>query len=95
MALTWCAPARKSASRVGALTDPRVIRQTGARLATLSFGEINAIRLRNRASHRVLAPYLNVSPSIVSQWERGEKRPAGASLKLLVLVRNKGLEAIA
>jgi putative transcriptional regulator len=31
----------------------------------------------------------------VSKWERGEKRPDGASLKLLNLVRTKGLKAIA
>jgi putative transcriptional regulator len=43
----------------------------------------------------VFANYLNVSPGIISQWERGEKHPAGASLKLLVIVRNKGIEAIA
>lgn len=31
----------------------------------------------------------------VSQWERGERRPAGASLKLLALVDQRGLAAIA
>jgi putative transcriptional regulator len=31
----------------------------------------------------------------VSQWERGEKRPRGASLKLLTLVAKKGLQAVA
>jgi len=57
--------------------------------------EIKAIRLRARVSQSVFALYLNVSPGVVSQWERGEKHPAGASLKLLSLVRRKGLEAIA
>lgn len=32
---------------------------------------------------------------MVSKWERGEKAPSGASLKLLTLVKNKGLECIA
>jgi putative transcriptional regulator len=32
---------------------------------------------------------------LISQWERGEKRPDGPSLKLLNLVRTKGLKAIA
>jgi len=36
-----------------------------------------------------------VTTGLVSQWERGLKRPAGASLKLLTLVREKGLDAIA
>ena len=31
------------------------------------------------------ARYLNITTSLVSQWERGEKRPRGASLKLLTL----------
>jgi putative transcriptional regulator len=39
--------------------------------------------------------HLNVSKGVISQWERGEKQPAGASLKLLTLVREKGLDAIA
>jgi Predicted transcriptional regulator len=64
-------------------------------ITTLTSEEIRAIRLESRASQRVFAQYLNVSAGVVSQWERGEKHPAGASLKLLVLVRNKGLDAIA
>ena len=64
-------------------------------VAALTPDEIKAIRLNTRVSQTVFAHYLNVSPGVVSQWERGEKHPAGASLKLLVLVRNKGLEAIA
>ena len=64
-------------------------------VAAMSPDEIKAVRLGTRVSQTVFARYLNVSPGVVSQWERGEKQPAGASLKLLVLVRNKGLEAIA
>ena len=61
----------------------------------LSPEEIKAIRAKARVSQSVFAHYLNVSPGIVSQWERGEKHPAGASLKLLVIVGKRGLEAIA
>jgi len=57
--------------------------------------EIRAIREESRVSQRVFAHYLNVSPGIVSQWERGEKHPAGASLKLLAIIRKRGLEAVA
>jgi putative transcriptional regulator len=35
-----------------------------------------------------------VHKDAVSKWERGEKRPDGLSLKLLNLVRAKGLKAI-
>ena len=58
-------------------------------------GEIRALRERERVSQAVFALHLNVSTGLVSQWERGEKHPAGASLKLLTLVQQKGLEAIA
>lgn len=57
--------------------------------------EIKEIREKEMVSQSVLAIYLNVSTSVVGQWERGEKSPAGASLKLLTLVQKKGLQAIA
>jgi putative transcriptional regulator len=57
--------------------------------------EIRAIRLRENASQAVFARHLNVTTGLVSQWERGEKRPRGASLKLLTLVATRGLQAIA
>lgn len=58
-------------------------------------GEIQALREREQVSQAVFAHYLNVSKDSVSQWERGEKHPAGPALKLLSLVEKKGLAAIA
>jgi putative transcriptional regulator len=43
----------------------------------------------------VFAAYLNGPPSLVSKWERREKHPLGASLKLLSQVEKKGLEDVA
>ncbi|MCY4168792.1 MAG: DNA-binding transcriptional regulator [Rhodobacter sp.] len=57
--------------------------------------EIRALRLRENASQAVFARYLNVTTGLVSQWERGEKRPRGAALKLLTLVAKNGLGAVA
>ena len=57
--------------------------------------EIKAIREREHVSQTVFANYLNVTSSLVSKWERGEKRPSGASLKLLSLVAKNGLAAVA
>ena len=37
---------------------------------------------------------MNVAVDTVGQWERGGRRPAGAALKLLHVVRNKGLDAL-
>ncbi len=61
----------------------------------LSPEEIRELRLREGASQSVFARYLNVSTGLVSQWERGEKHPQGASLKLLTLVSKNGLSAVA
>lgn len=57
--------------------------------------DIRTLRLRENASQAVFARYLNVTTGLVSQWERGEKRPRGASLKLLTLVAKNGLGAVA
>src|ERR1019366_10405423 len=57
--------------------------------------EIRALRLREGASQAVFARHLNVTTGLVSQWERGEKRPQGASPKLLSLVAKNGLQAVA
>jgi putative transcriptional regulator len=61
----------------------------------LSPEEIRALRLWENASQAVFALHLNVTTGLVSQWERGEKQPSGASLKLLTLVARKGLQAVA
>ncbi|MGQ0661480.1 helix-turn-helix domain-containing protein [Sphingosinicella sp.] len=55
---------------------------------------IRRIRDKARMSQAIFALTLNVTPSLVSQWERGEKKPSGPSLKLLNLADKKGVEAI-
>jgi putative transcriptional regulator len=57
--------------------------------------EIRALREREAVSQVVFAQYLNVSKDSVIKWERGIKHPAGSSLKLLTLIAQKGLDAIA
>lgn len=57
--------------------------------------KIRELRVREKASQAVFAAYLNVTPSLISKWERGEKHPQGTSLKLLSLVAKNGLEMIA
>ena len=61
----------------------------------LTASEIKLLREREGASQAVFARYLNVTTGLVSQWERGEKRPRGASLKLLSLVARSGLTTVA
>ena len=57
--------------------------------------QIRAIRIKEQASQAVFARYLNVTTGLVSQWERGEQHPRGASLKLLTIIARKGLQAVA
>jgi putative transcriptional regulator len=55
--------------------------------------QIARIRAREEVSQAVFARHLGVSINLISQWERGEKKPSGASLKLLV--DKKGLDWVA
>ena len=81
------------------LVDAATMREFDALCLTpvqpLSPEEIRQLREREKVSQPVFAHYLNVTKGIVSKWERGEKKPNGPSLKLLNLVREKGLKAIA
>ena len=61
----------------------------------LSAKQIKALRVREHVSQTVFANYLNVTPNLVSKWERGEKRPSGPALKLLSLVEKHGIAAVA
>ena len=45
-------------------------------------------------SQAVFAHHLNVTMGYVSQLERGTKRPTGAALALLNVIRRKGIEVI-
>lgn len=57
--------------------------------------EIRAIREREHLSQPVFARYLNVSKNLISDWERGTRRPGGPALRLLTVIQKKGIEAIA
>ena len=56
--------------------------------------QIRQIREACRVSQAVFASLLNTSVSTVQKWEIGQKRPSGTALKLLHLVKNRGLEII-
>jgi putative transcriptional regulator len=64
-------------------------------IGVLSPEEIRQIRVREHVSQPVFARYLNVSRNLVSDWERGVKRPGGPAMRLLTVVQQKGLRAIA
>ncbi len=67
-----------------ALCLPRIKRYTAA--------DIRRMRAKLRVSQAVFAAYMNVGKTTVQQWEQGQKKPNGPSLKLLDLVDRKGLK---
>jgi putative transcriptional regulator len=56
--------------------------------------DIKTLREQAHMSQAVFAQHLNVTVGYVSQLERGAKRPTGAALALLNVIRRKGIEAI-
>lgn len=56
--------------------------------------EIRTIREKANMSQAVFAMVLNVTTSIVSKWEQGDKKPSGPSLKLLSLASQRGVDVI-
>jgi putative transcriptional regulator len=61
----------------------------------ISGEQILLLRQREHISQPVFARYLNVSRNLVSDWERGVKKPGGPALRLLTVIQKKGLAAIA
>ena len=60
----------------------------------LSPSKIKKIRRCAGVSQAVFAKIINVSVAAIKQWERGERKPSGAALKLLNLVETKGVDVI-
>ena len=61
----------------------------------LSPEDIKAIRESEAVSQPVFARYMNVSKSVIADWERGTRKPRGPALRLLSIIKQKGLRAIA
>ncbi|MDR2212341.1 MAG: type II toxin-antitoxin system RelE/ParE family toxin [Pseudomonadales bacterium] len=55
---------------------------------------IRALREREKLSQPVFALYMNVTRNLVSDWERGVKKPGGAALRLLTLIEKQGIEVL-
>lgn len=56
--------------------------------------KIISIRKKFRLSQAALASVFNISPSTVQKWEQGNKKPTGASRKLLDIMERKGIDAL-
>jgi len=62
--------------------------------ASMSGDEVRHLRQKAKLSQSTFASYLNVTPGYVSQLERGVKKPTGAALALLNVIRRKGIEVV-
>lgn len=82
------------AGGIGKLTMRRFDMLCMTQVEDLSPRQIQALREEAGVSQSVFARVLNVRPGLISQWERGERRPSGPSLKLLSLIKAKGFEAV-
>jgi len=80
------------------LVDKKTMREFDVRCLTpiddISAKDIQALRKREGISQSILARCLNLTTGQVSQLECGAKHARGATLKLLCLIEEKGLEAI-
>ena len=94
--------AMRGLNRIGAVSDAELekttLRMLGRdalpKVADLSPSEIAAVRERAGVSQAIRRELLNVAVNTVSQWERGERKPTGAALKLLHVVKRSGIEAL-
>lgn len=84
-------------SEVGLITKSKMQEYDALCIAPIPLydqSKIKALRSRHHLSQAVLAAVLNTSLSTVRQWEIGEKKPSGPSLKLLNILDRKGLDAL-
>jgi putative transcriptional regulator len=94
--------AMRGLHKIGAVSDGQVAKTTLRMLGKdalpkvepMSPSQIVAVRERSGVSQAVMAGFLNVAVSTISQWERGERHPTGAALKLLHVVKQNGIEAL-
>lgn len=94
--------AMRGLNKIGAASDAELkkttLRMLGKdalpKVPTMSPSQIVAVREQTGVSQAVMAAFLNVAVSTVSQWERGERHPTGAALKLLHVVKRNGIDAL-
>jgi putative transcriptional regulator len=94
--------AMRGLHKIGAVNDAELkkttLRMVGKdalpRVKPMSPSQIVAVRERTGVSQSVMAAFLNVAVSTISQWERGERHPTGAALKLLHVVEQNGIDML-
>ena len=94
--------AMRGLHKIGAVSEAEVTKTTLRMLGRnalpkvkpMSPSQIVDLREQTGVSQAIMAGFLNVAVSTVSQWERGERHPTGAALKLLHVVKQNGIEVL-
>jgi Predicted transcriptional regulator len=60
----------------------------------MTAGEIRLLREREQLSRPAFARYLNVSTNTVWDWEQGVQKAGGPALRLLSIIKRKGIGAL-
>lgn len=81
--------------RINTRVAAREFRERIEKARAMSGTDIQNMRLRYKMSQSSLAHALNMSVESVSKWERNEKIPSGAALRLLNLIDAKGPDIFA
>jgi putative transcriptional regulator len=85
-------------SKAATSLDKQTMREFGgvavSRVREFSPKQIKGLREKEMVSQPVFAAYLNISASTIKKWETGEKKPQGASLKLLNIIAKSGLAVV-
>ncbi len=55
---------------------------------------ISHLRRKLQLSQAALARFINTSVYTVQKWEQGAKKPSGPALKLLHIIKEKGLAGV-
>ncbi len=56
--------------------------------------QIKSLRTKHKVSQLAMARLLNINLVTLQAWERGDRKPSGAALKLLNIVSMHGLEIL-
>ena len=83
--------------QIGAISSERMAEYDQSCLThpkALNGDEIRQMRQKEHLTQAAFADILNVSKNNISAWERNIRKPQGAALKLLTIVKNKGIQAV-
>ena len=76
------------------ITMRHLNKENHPKIEPITSEEIRMLREQAHLSQAAFASYLNLTVGYISQLERGLKKPTGAALALLNVVRRRGVDVI-